>query len=135
MIGRKLELGIHSQIFRRLDRHLGEKIGGLLVDAAKPGLVYGVLDAVDLLDARFVGLGQQLDDRDLMTDDQPVQAGHVDTLAEALADRTQVTEQQERHQDGQQGQQRTHFFAHQVAPDQVEVLHTSGSVESWPLFR
>ena len=52
-----------------------------------------------------------------------------------LLDGRQKTEQDERHDNGQQRQRRAEFFALQIAPDEVEKFHFTGSLLSWPLFK
>ena len=129
------EFRVHLEEFFRFHRQLGKEIAGFLVNSAKPGLMYGVLDPFDLFNPRFIGFGQELDDGNLVAHDQPVSAGHIDTLVEALLDRGQITEQQKRDHDREKGQDGAHFLALQVTPDQVEVFHSSGSVDKRPLFK
>ena len=68
-------------------------------------------------------------------DDQPVRARQRHAADQRLLDGRQKPEQDERHDDRKQRQRRAQFFPLQIAPDEVEEFHFTGSLVSWPLFR
>ena len=146
LLRRKEHLRMHVQKFLRHDRILHEEVLRVLVDAAEPGLVGCQHDAGDPLHPCLVALGQQLDDRYLVPHDQPVRSRHGHPAGERLLDGRQVPEEDKRHDDGEQRQQRAQLLALQIAPDEIEVAHgerrtsgwpvqVTGSLLSWPLFR
>jgi len=120
---RERKLGGHVQEFLRHDGHLREEVLGVLVNAAEPRLMRGQGDAGDPLHPRFVGFRQGLDNGNLVAHHQAILAGQGHAAGERLFDRRQKTEQNKRHHNREQRQDRAEFLPLQVAPDQVQELH------------
>mmetsp|Transcript_44842 Transcript_44842/g.105634 ORF Transcript_44842/g.105634 Transcript_44842/m.105634 type:complete len:357 (+) Transcript_44842:977-2047(+) len=143
MLGRDLHLGVDIEVVGR-HRKAEHLVLGLLVGAAKPVRVGGVLDPVDLRDARAQCYRQQLDEAELGAGLQaPRAVGALARLVEADAYRVEQPEQQEGRDDGHQGQQGAALAPEQRGPDEVEVFHgaspqaaaASASVTRVPLSR
>ena len=130
LLGRDDELGIHLQEHVRLNRHVCEEVRRVLVDTAEPRLMRGELDALRLLQPRFVRHRQRHDEADFVDQHQPVGAGDLDSERERLADRHQDAEQHEGDEDRQQREDSAELPPPDVLPDEREKFHAWSLVKT-----
>ena len=133
--GGRMISGCILRKFLRVNGILHEEIFRVLINAAEPGLVRREVHAGNPVHPRLVADRQEVDERNLLADDQPVRARQFHAADQRLLDGRQNPEQHERHDDGQQRQRGAQFFPRQVAPDEVDEFHFTGSLVSCPLFK
>jgi len=79
------------------------------------------------LHPHLVALGQELDDRNPVADDQPVCPGDFDPADQGLLDGRQEAEKDECDDDRKKRQQGPQLLPPQIAPDQGQELHRRAS--------
>ncbi len=120
---REDEFRVHVEEILRYHRIFHKEVLWLLVIAAEPRLMGDERHPGNAFHPLFVAHRQQLDERDLVSHDEPVRAGDFNLPEQGLLDRAQKGKQNEGHENRKQSQRGAQFLALQIAPDQVQVFH------------